>query len=322
MSIDKKLGFIVGHYKSGSTWLSHLLSLHPGIRGVREAHIFRYAKEHKTLQDASNELFNESAWAAGGDGQFPRYWLSNATRRLRVMLGMATGTASLNSQNVPTSMHDLGYISQLRLRSKLDKAVNRDEYLRIYFSFLVNKLKPKNYLIEKTPTNIFYIDEIKRVFPESKLISIYRDGRDVVLSDLHHLRRTKKAEQSFEQRVLKWKSAMQADLDFAKKFGTYLLSYEDLKQNPIDNTRSLLSFLELDFDEELITNMIQNSSFEAMSGGRSEGKEDTSNFFRKGVVGDWQNAFTEDEIKLFSDLAGEQLVELGYESSPDYKNWS
>ena len=36
-----KLGFIVGHYKSGSTWLINLLSLHPGIRGVSETHVFR-----------------------------------------------------------------------------------------------------------------------------------------------------------------------------------------------------------------------------------------------------------------------------------------
>jgi hypothetical protein len=35
MSFDSScLIFIVGHYKSGSTWLLNLLSLHPAISGV------------------------------------------------------------------------------------------------------------------------------------------------------------------------------------------------------------------------------------------------------------------------------------------------
>jgi hypothetical protein len=39
MSFDSaRFVFIVGHYKSGSTWLLNMLSLHPEVRGVQETY--------------------------------------------------------------------------------------------------------------------------------------------------------------------------------------------------------------------------------------------------------------------------------------------
>ena len=56
MQVDSsRLGFIVGHYKSGSTWLLNLLSLHPGIRGVGETHIFRFS-EQKLVEHFSSAV--------------------------------------------------------------------------------------------------------------------------------------------------------------------------------------------------------------------------------------------------------------------------
>ena len=137
--ISSKITFIVGHYKSGSTWLSHLLSLYPGIRGIRETHVFRYVKSHESLNSVTQELFTESAWGAGGVKQFPRFWLSNITRDLRSKFGLATGTASLPTSDVPTSMLDLGLVDQYFLRKKLRKSSNGDEYCRHFFTHLIKR---------------------------------------------------------------------------------------------------------------------------------------------------------------------------------------
>jgi hypothetical protein len=37
-----QLALVVGHYKSGSSWLDNILSGHPWIRGLSETHVFRY----------------------------------------------------------------------------------------------------------------------------------------------------------------------------------------------------------------------------------------------------------------------------------------
>ena len=320
-NFENRLAFIVGHYKSGSTWLTHLLSLYPGIRGVREAHVFRYVQTHDTLKEATKELFGESAWAAGGLKKFPRFWLGNLTRGIRTKTGLARGTATLSASEVPSSMHDLGLLGQQILRNRLNSSQNGDEYCRQFFSFLVDHLKPKAYLIEKTPTNIFYIEDIRRIFPRAKFISIHRDGRDVVVSDKHHLKRAYNTSESFENRVLKWKEAMETELDKANTFGIHQLSYEQLKNEPVATTEALLDFLELKYDRDLVNQMISGSSFEAMSGGRSAGVENRQTFFRKGIVGDWRNSLSDEEVSQFSEIAGDLLVKLGYESSPEWQNW-
>lgn len=44
----------------------------------------------------------------------------------------------------------------------------------------------------------------------------------------------------------------------------------------------------------------------------------TSSTFRKGAVGDWKNHFTEAHKTAFKDVAGDELIELGYEKSRDW----
>ena len=39
------------------------------------------------------------------------------------------------------------------------------------------------YISEKTPDNIDVIEDLLRLFPDSKFVFVYRDGRDVVLSN-------------------------------------------------------------------------------------------------------------------------------------------
>lgn len=318
----EKLAFIVGHYKSGSTWLSHLLSLYPGVRGVRETHIFRYVQDHASLADATEELFTKSAWGSGGIKGFPRYWLGNCSRPLRVKMGIASGTASLSAQNVPTSLFDLGFINQFNLRKTLERSDDPDTFCRTFFSTLTARLKPTHYLIEKTPTNVFYVDSIKRIFPGCKLLSIHRDGRDVVISDAHHLQRTYNRSQAFSTRVEKWKSAMEAEAKMADRYEVKQLSYEELKSDPERLTSEILSYLGLPHNEDLVKQMVANASFKSMSGGRTAGVENTNTFFRKGVSGDWKTSLTPEEKREFSEIAGDYLVSLGYESSSDWENWN
>ena len=50
--------------------------------------------------------------------------------------------------------------------------------------------------------------------------------------------------------------------------------------------------------------------------GRAPGEEDTASFIRKGVAGDWKNYFNLEARRVFDRLAGDTLIELGYE--PDH----
>lgn len=56
--------------------------------------------------------------------------------------------------------------------------------------------------------------------------------------------------------------------------------------------------------------------------GREPGQEDRASFIRKGTTGDWVACFNREARAIFADLAGDALVELGYERSADPQSWA
>jgi hypothetical protein len=53
-------------------------------------------------------------------------------------------------------------------------------------------------------------------------------------------------------------------------------------------------------------------SFERQTGRRS-GVQQTNSFLRKGIAGDWRNHFSLEARRVFAELAGRELIRLGYE---------
>ncbi|HVD43791.1 MAG TPA: sulfotransferase domain-containing protein, partial [Rubrobacter sp.] len=94
--------------------------------------------------------------------------------------------------------------------------------------------------------------------------------------------------------------------------------YEDLLEHPNEEVERLLGFLGVDTDETLVEHCVSSASFEKLSRGRERGEEDPSSFYRKGVAGDWENYFTEEDRRVFKEEAGELLIRLGYERDLDW----
>jgi len=65
--------------------------------------------------------------------------------------------------------------------------------------------------------------------------------------------------------------------------------------------------------EETLHAIVQEKSFENLSGGREKGEEDVTSHFRKGEPGDWVNHFTPALKREFKDRFNEVLVKTGYE---------
>jgi hypothetical protein len=113
----------------------------------------------------------------------------------------------------PATRLDLPLRSQLVLRRKLESSSSAHEYCWRFFSFLWSHLQPERYLLEKTPRNVHYIDDIVRIFPQARLLTMHRDGRDVVVSAHSFLKFYKRASTwSFRQSVLGWRADVEAEL--------------------------------------------------------------------------------------------------------------
>lgn len=96
--------------------------------------------------------------------------------------------------------------------------------------------------------------------------------------------------------------------------GRYLeIRYEALHTHPEEEMKKVLDFLGVDADDESIRTCLEKASFHVLSGGREPGREDAESFYRKGVVGDWKNMFDDDAERRFNHVAGNLLETLGYD---------
>ena len=91
------------------------------------------------------------------------------------------------------------------------------------------------------------------------------------------------------------------------------IKYEDLRTDCVASMNTLVTSLVGDqINKERVERAVDQFSMKRMTG-RNPGEEDKGSFIRKGVVGDWKNHFTKDAGEVFDRLAGEVLIELGYE---------
>jgi len=247
------------------------------VRGVSETHIFRLSRESLDLAECTQALFQKVAWAEGGKGRL-RHHLGDLLRRKKMRRGELVS-------NRPTTLLDLSLLHQRRLKAMLRQSETPEEYCKTFFLFLFDRLRPAAYLIEKTPTNIYEIPRIKDIFPYSKLVAIHREGRHVVVSDKYFLALNGRS-RSFAERVSHWQRAMEAQLNLARNYDLFCLSYESLLTSPEEQIAELFRYLALEPDRRLIVDMVSRSSFEA-STKRKRGCENQTGFYRKGVAGDW-----------------------------------
>ncbi len=187
-----------------------------------------------------------------------------------------------------------------------------------------------------------------------RVVYLYRDGRDVVVSSLFHLLRHYRdpkapahhesvahlhrvfgrgfdpddprallprfVEDSFRHPLgnrLSWSEHIRAWHDPARTHIAYV-SYEQLRTDPHAHLRRVVEHIaERTIEDWKIDMAVEKFSIERQTG-RKQGQEDRSHFIRKGMPGDWVNHFTPESARIFHDLAGDVLIRLGYEADASW----
>ena len=271
--LSKQLFFIVGCQKSGTTWVERLLNGHPDIRCHGEGY---FAPVLMPLLQQAIQTYNQRQ-KAGPEGLFTD---SDLIELLRTAVGLSFA-----------------------------RWVGDNEVLAIG---------------EKTPENAMRMNPLLQCFPNAKFIHITRDGRDVCVSGWFHNQR--KAGPDFAKKFPDLNTYIKYTvtkhwlpyIQQAQKFGQqhperYLeLRYEDLHKDPETQTKNLLTFLGMDDSEAATLACLEAGSFKKLTEGRTRGEEDKSSFFRKGVIGDWQNHFDESNLATYNQVAGDLPRKLGY----------
>lgn len=309
--------FVVGEMRSGTSWLARTLDSHPQVYCKGEGSFFgrnQAEEEIPVYKGLTPSLYNALAECGG-----LRTW------------------------------HSLGWNSWGRRGQEEEDIV---ELARLSIEYFLQKgAAPSGKAIigDKSPLHTDHVEEIHELFPEAKVVHIYRDGRDVAVSLMHHFWRLSKdkggifelepeelrkrdaylensqrfvlsgesifIEERLKQMAIRWNRRIsKASRNGAYLFGRdfYQLSYEDLLMSPEKHMTAIFELLGASADKETVSLCIENNDFERLAE-RSQGKEDSGSFFRKGVAGDWRNVFTESDRQIYEDIAGETLLRMGYD---------
>ncbi len=134
----------------------------------------------------------------------------------------------------------------------------------------------------------------------------YRNRDDVPLFSAAALAKFAKDWALITEYILEWQTKRPEQV--------FCIRYEGLKSNPNSELAKVLQFIGADASPECIHAMIEQNSFSKLKSNKASGS-----FFRKGIIGDWKNHFTEKDTQLFKQLTGDLLVRLEYEANLEWE---
>lgn len=171
---------------------------------------------------------------------------------------------------------------------------------------------------------------IKTHYPLSKcypqMIYIFRDGRDVMVSQYHYEIQNGRFEGSFAEFLRDppinsfgtWHEHVEQALEYNNKFPdrVLLLQYEDLLTDPLNISREISRFCEFNVSDKTIAKAVEKSTLNSLREkeiihGGEYGVENKS-FFRSGSAEQWTEYFSSQDLIYFLSFAEPALKALKY----------
>ena len=158
--------------------------------------------------------------------------------------------------------------------------------------------------------NIQYAKQLNSYFEEPKYIYLYRDPRDVALSFTKAVIGEKHPYFIASQ----WNKLQELCLEQLNTYGkdmTFPLSYENLLKDPETSIRDLCSFLNIEFNENM---MNFHTSKEAKRSAKSSSLwENLSQPIKSNNTEKFMTGLTTDEITIIESICGDVMDTLGDE---------
>jgi hypothetical protein len=267
--------FIVGCPRSGTTMLRDLLRSHPHLTFPGETH------------------FIPAFYRGYGD---PR--------------------DCAEARKLAAAILELRWVRAWNLRLEADSFADcrsfREVLCHLYEAWARREIKPR--WGDKTPNYVTEIPLLAKLFPEARIIHIYRDGRDVAMSWV----RARFTPQNMYTAARLWSSWVGAGrrTGAALPRGMYLeLRYEQLLAQPRETMQRVCEFVGEPFDEAILRlspimkNRRSHRVFNPFARKLPRPVEIVSS-----NCGKWKTRMPARDRVLFESVAGDLLQSLGYET--------
>lgn len=242
--------FIIGHWRTGTTWLHDLLRLDPRHSYPSTYQCFDpnhflltenfFRRFATVLMPSKRPMDNmDAGWEKPQEDEFAL-----------AMMGLPSPYQTIAFPNRRSHDQDYEDVESLPL-------AQRDRWERAFVHFLqrVTLARPGR-LILKSPTHSFRIRTLLRLFPQARFIHLVRDPYVVYPSTLHLWKSLYHAHglqrphfRGLEDRVLstfeRMHAAIERDRHLIPPDRFLELRYEDLVENPLDQLRQVYDHLDL-----------------------------------------------------------------------------
>lgn len=291
MSPNPRLVLLVGAPRSGTTWLQTMLGAHDEVVTPQETDMFS-----RFLQPMLDAWDRE---VRGG----PDRW---ARRRYK----------GLHSVLTDDEFTAIG-------REVLESITKRAVALRPGASAVV----------EKTPSHSRCAPAIARFAPDAPVVHLVRDGRDVAQSLLAASASWGGwwAPRTVARAAEVWRDHVEGARGCADTNSYLELRYEDLRRDGAPALAQVLSHCGLEGDEATCAAWLEAFSLDHMAAGEgtiviggafaqaATDRVEPAGFFGRGGSGAWRERWSDEDRSTFDAVAGDLLVELGYETD---RNWA
>ena len=310
--LASRLVWIFGSPRSGSTWLLELLA-HPLVLEAREPLGFRVPPGSTGPFDVIpiNESLLPTHLAPPQPEDPParnRPWI-----RVHTDIFGNLGSYFFSSHFEDVWRPAVRDLAEARFGAHLDRAM------------ATHRVAEHAFVVIKEPNGSHVAPLIMSLLPESRLIFLIRDGRDVVDSQLSlngpggltaawrgiAIETSEQRLELVREESLNWVARMAATEQAFRERPPELrwkLRYEDLLADTFDGLGSLVEWLGLDRDAVAISEAIEAHRF----GSEAKSRTGASATRRAAAPGLWRENMTDDEIALADEIMGEKLTELGY----------
>ncbi len=165
---------------------------------------------------------------------------------------------------------------------------------------------------EKTPLHLEHVPMILNQFPNSKVICVIRDGRDVVRSLLDVPWATPGNPRRFRRFCMRWNDRVEAMINYEKTLplDRYMtVKFEDILKGPKAELEKICAFIGEEFEP---TQLEPAQTSSVIPDWEKKWKNKASEMLDPGRVEAWRRSADRDQIWAMNSMMGDMLERMGY----------
>jgi hypothetical protein len=307
----KKILFISGMFRSGTTLLGRMMDVHPQVCAASDP--MRPMFNALRTSVAGGVVQGEDPFAPLGDYFFDASGLLEETLACDFKRELPVPTEDLAEV---VRKRASGFSENWSQSAGFDGAHTFKEFFeaglehidRVYCR---DKDHPTMTAFKEVWCNEF-VSAILREYPESKALLLVRDPRDVTASNTAT---GKRYPLFFLARQWRKAAFIAHYMKKANPKRVMLMRYEDLAAAPEDKVRELSDFLGIDYDERLCDlNYYRDGAGNPWKQNTNYAGRQTPMRINTGSIGKYRDMLKEDEIALLELVCGDWMRKYGYET--------